>query len=345
MLNTPNSPRHNPFGDPIVDVVIPTRGRGSLIDITITSIRQSTFKAFTLWVVDQSDDDATEEAVRPHTEADPRICYIRSPTRGSSIGRNIGAAAGSAPYVIFTDDDCRVELDWLQVLISELQQNEAWAVFGRIIPDEVYKDKIPPGAKPVTKGLPMALKDAPQHQVYEGNRFNLSFGHGANMGFRRKCYEQINGFDELLGAGGPLRSWPERDIGYRILLAGGRIVYTPHALVYHRHWRGWEDVRLTYRNYAFGAGAVVSKYLRCGDLGGLYLLIEWFLDQGVRQVLSGILKWRSSQKIHVGLLQLTYPWVGIAHSLRYPVDRAQMTYKHEGRRQVIDSTLKSEPTG
>lgn len=314
---------------PMIDIVVPTRGRGSLIDTTITSIRQNTIESFQLWVIDQSDDDATEQAVRPHTEEDSRIHYIRTTTHGSSIARNIGASQGNAPYLIFTDDDCRVEQNWLEMLLNELTKEGTWAVFGRIIPDELYQERIPPNAVPVTKGLPMALKDSPQHQVYEDNRFNLSFGHGANMGFRRACYQKIAGFDELLGAGGKLRSWPERDIGYRILSSGGRIVYTPQALVHHRHWRGWRDVKKTYRNYAFGTGAVASKYLRCGDLGGLYLLIEWFFDQGIRQVLSGILKWQSSQKIQVGLLQLSYPWVGMVQSLRYPVDRKTMTYKRE----------------
>jgi len=314
---------------PMIDIVIPTRGRGSLIDTTISSIRKNTVESFELWVIDQSDDDATEEAVRPHTEEDSRIHYIRTTTRGSSIARNIGASQGNAPYLLFTDDDCRVEQNWLEMLLNELTKEGTWAVFGRIIPDEIFQERIPPDAIPVTKGLPMALKDSPQHQVYEDNRFNLSFGHGANMGFRRTCYQKIAGFDELLGAGGKLRSWPERDIGYRILSSGGRIVYTPQALVHHRHWRGWDDVKKTYRNYAFGTGAVALKYLRCGDLGGLYLLIEWFLDQGIRQVLSGILKWQSSQKIQVGLLQLSYPWVGMVQSLRYPVDRKTMTYKRE----------------
>ena len=313
----------------MVDIVIPTRNRGSLIDITITSIRESTFNAFTLWVIDQSDNDATERALRAHVEADPRIRYIHTTTRGSSIARNIGATYGDAPYLIFTDDDCRVEPNWLEMLLHELKQEDTWAVFGRIIPDEKYQERIPPDAIPVTKGLPMALKDAPQRQVYEHNRFNLSFGHGANMGFRRIRYQQIDGFDELLGAGGPLRSWPERDIGYRILYAGGRIIYTPDALVHHRHWRGWNDVRRTYKNYAFGTGAVVTKYLRCGDLGGLYLLVEWFYDQGIRQVLSGIIKWRSPQKIEVGLLQLIYPWVRMIKSLRYSVNRDLMTYKRQ----------------
>jgi GT2 family glycosyltransferase len=311
------------------DVVISTRGRGALIDVTITSMRRSRHEAFTLWVVDQSDDDATERAVAPHAQADPRVRYLRVTSRGVSAGRNEGAAAGSAPYILFTDDDCRVAPDWLGTMAGELEQEGTWAVFGRVIPDEDHCPDIPAHASSVSRALPMALKDSPEREVYEGNRFNLGFGHGANMGLNRARLQDLGGFDELLGAGGPLRSWEDRDLGYRILRRGGRIVYTPDALVYHRHWRGWDAVRRTYRDYAIGAGAAVGKYLRCGDMGGWYLLLEWLLDQGLRQVASGVLKWQNWQKIHVGLLQLVYPWVGMVQGWRYPVDRERMLYRRE----------------
>ena len=46
--------------------------------------------------------------------------------------------------------------------------------------------------------------------------------------------------------------------------------------------------------------------------------MEWLIDQGVRQVVSGIVKWRSWQKISAGLIQLIYPIPGFIAGLRYP---------------------------
>lgn len=222
----------------VADIIIPTRGRGKLIDITISSIRANEFDAFALWIVDQSDDAATERAVMPHVEADSRVHYLRAAPRGSSAARNVGIAAGQAPFVIFTDDDCRAAPDWLAVLVGELSDPQVWAVFGRVIPDETYRPALPQNDAGVSASLPVALKDAPERRVYEHHRFDLGFGHGANMGFRRERLEGVGEFDVFLGAGGRFRSFPERDLGYRMLRAGGRIVYTPAALIYHRHWRG-----------------------------------------------------------------------------------------------------------
>lgn len=312
----------------LVDIVIPTRGRGDLIDITIASIRQSNHRNFNLWIVDQSDDDRTEVAVAPHVEADSRVHYIHTPPRGASIGRNVGVSAGKADYILFTDDDCRVEPDWVEHLLVEMVENEASMVFGRVIPDHTFKPTIPPGAKEVhADALPVAMKDIPHRQVFEGNRFNLGFGHGANMGARRDWYERLEGFDGPLGAGGVLGPWEERDLGYRVLAQGGRIIYTPHPIVHHRHWRDWPSTYSAFRNYALSTGASVSKYVRCGDWAMLWLLIYWSVDQGLRPVLSGIFKWRSWQKIKVGLSQLVYPWVGFVKGMFYPVDREKILYQ------------------
>jgi GT2 family glycosyltransferase len=303
-----------------VDIVIPTCGRGDLIDTAIISIRRSTWATFSLWVVDQSDDDLTERTVMRHALEDDRIHYIRIGERGASLARNVGAAAGSAPYILFTDDDCRVREDWIGAMVHELRCGETWAVFGQVIPDEHFPQLHNGSAQAVNEGITIAVKVNQNREVYEGHRFNLGFGHGANMAMSRRYYEQLEGFDEELGAGGRFRAWEDRDLGYRVLAQKGRIVYTPRAIIYHRHWRQWNEVRRTYRNYAIGAGAAAAKYLRCGDLGGGYLLIEWMIDQGLRQVVSGIIKWRSWQKVTIGVLQLVYPWVGVAQSLRAEVN-------------------------
>jgi glycosyltransferase involved in cell wall biosynthesis len=311
--------------DTAVDIVVPTRGRGARINILVESVLESDYPNFTLWIVDQSEDDLTEEAIRPYIESDSRIRYERTPTCGSNIARNAGACLGDAPVIIFTDDDCRVTTGWLGAMVTEFEKDSSWAVFGRILPDERIQNNTSDDY--LARMLPMAIKEADSRQVYEGNHFNLGFGHGANMGFRRECFELIHGFDNLLGIGGVFRSWPERDIGYRILVKGGRIVYTPDALLFHSHWRDWPAVRNTFRNYAFGTGATVAKYVRCGHWGAIYLLAEWMFSQGVRQILSGVIKWRSWMKVEVGLFQLIFPWIGIAKSLRFPINREDLLYQ------------------
>ena len=310
-----------------VDIIIPTRNRGKLIDVTLESIRHSTHQNWIVWVADQSDDNQTETAVFHHAQTDPRIRYLSMPPMGSSKARNDGACFGHAPIILFTDDDCRVEPDWITSMLEELSQPDTWAAFGRIEMEIDQQITLTQEEQHLLNVLPMAKKNSQVRKVYDGNRFNLGFGHGANMGFRREYFDAVNGFDELLGAGAPLRSWPERDIGYRILRQNGRIVYTPHAIVHHRHWRSWQAVKRTYRNYAIGTGAAVGKYLRCGDSGSLYLLAEWMFDQGIRQLASGLIKWHSHHKMMAGLLQLAFPWVGLYMGFKHKINKTTVQYK------------------
>ncbi len=311
-----------------IDIIIPTRNRGDLIQLTIESILQNSYTNFKLWIIDQSTNRDTYNAIKAFQTADPRVNYVPSNTKGSNVARSIGVAQGSSPIILFTDDDCRVCRNWVTEMHKELSQPGTSAVFGRVLEDETYKPTVPKHITRVnTDAIHMALKDNINREVYEQSPLNLGFGHGANMGIKRATLKKIGGFDTMLGAGGPFRSWPERDFGYRVLRQNGRIIFTPDSIVYHRHWRGWADILKTQRNYAYGTGAATAKYWRCGDrLNAVYLFIEWIFDQGVRKILSGLLKWRSLQKIRIGFNHIIYPWVGLVKSLGYPINKQTLTY-------------------
>lgn len=314
-----------------IDVVIATCNRQDLITNTLRSLQANTIQDFQAWIVDQSDDSATADVVQRFAAQDPRFVYIHSAVKGVNAARNIGIAAGVAPIVALTDDDCAVEKNWLEMLLSEYEAYpECVSLFGRIKPVSISETAVPPEQfqeiQRMQEILPMAAKDCPHHHMFGDNRFNLGFGHGANMSFRRSAFTTYGLFDEFLGAGAPLCSWPERDIGYRIMAAGGKILYSPNVLVYHAHWRNWPDVRNTFRNYAYGAGAAVNKYVRTGDWASLRLLSDWIIQMGFRQILSGLFKWQSWQKIYVGFLQLIYPWVGLWRSRQYSIDPTYRVY-------------------
>nr|WP_044201308.1 glycosyltransferase [Oscillochloris trichoides] len=316
---------------PSVDVVIATRNRAELIEPLIASIRQSSHTDLTLWIVDQSDDAATERVVTRHSQTDQRVRYVRQSLPGASLARNVGASAGSAPLILFTDDDCRVHPEWVAEMAHELINPCVWAVFGRVLPIYPASEHLLAGTN--LRLLDTAVKTSLQRRVYVRNRLDLSFGHGASMGVRRDAFQQVGGFDPVLGAGGALRAWEDRDLGYRILRAGGRIVYTPKALLHHLQWRHWSAVRRNHWNYALGTGAAVGKYLRCGDLIGWAILFEWFWSQGIRQSLSALLKWRSLQRFWVGLIHLWGPWLGLIQSLRFRVQRQYCLYQPPGHVQ------------
>lgn len=304
-----------------VDIVISTCNQGARIAATVGSILRSTYTQFTLWVLDQSDDALSQKALAPYIQADERVRYLHLRNRGIAATRNTGVLLGSAPYILFTNDDCVVDPSWVAELVAELRNEQLWLVYGRVLP----------GPKPVEDAnlVILAVKQSLRREVYAADRFNLGFGHGHNMGARREHFTALFGFDELFGAGSQFLSWDDLDIGYRAMRKGGRVVYTPGALVYHCHWSNWASVLQSYHRYGIGAGAAVAKYVRCGDPGAVCLLVKWIGYHGVRYILSGLIKQRSWGKVRVGLSQLISPWLGVFRSLSSPIDCQQILYQHE----------------
>jgi glycosyltransferase involved in cell wall biosynthesis len=123
---------------PRIAVIVPTRNRPDHTEPCVRSILANPERDVEFVLVDQSDDDASESAVVAH-RCDPRFRYVRSATRGASNARNVGIQASTAPIVAFTDDDCRVAVNWM-ARVGEIFEPDPAAdvIFGRVsIPAEL----------------------------------------------------------------------------------------------------------------------------------------------------------------------------------------------------------------
>lgn len=307
---------------PTVDVIIVTRDRSHLIGKAVESVLTAATPQTMVTIVDQSSDSATAEVVGHFCAQDERVVYLPIESKGSSLARNAGIAETSGQFVLFTDDDCVVAGDWVTSMIAEFDMSSSSAVFGALRGGDTDR---PEGAA-AAPWLGVAVTSATERIEFAPNTTDLGFGHGANMGFRRTALDEVNNFDPMLGVGCALRSWPERDIGFRLLRSGHRISFTPSSVVQHNQWRSWDDVYAAHRNYAFGAGAAAAKYVRCREWKGLRVLRDWLVHLGVRQIVSGVIRWRDPRKVRIGLIDLFYPALGAWRSRSVPIDREHCQY-------------------
>jgi cellulose synthase/poly-beta-1,6-N-acetylglucosamine synthase-like glycosyltransferase len=298
-------------------VVVATRDRGDMIAATLRSLLAVGGPAFSVLVVDQSADDRTRRTVEAVACGDPRVSVHATTSAGLSNARNIGLELAAGDVVAFTDDDCTVDPYWLPAIVREFRDPRVAAVFGRVVPPGFTR----------RRGTEVAFKASEARVEYTRPLPPWYIGHGASMAVRRRAVLAIGGFDALLGAGGPFPAGEDLDVAYRLLRSGSHVVYTGAARAHHQDWRDWPSRRRTERGYGVGAGALFTKYLRCGDRYALRLLATWVWQLGVRRLGAGLLKWRSRQVAELGCCQLVYPWVGVARSLRLPVDRELVLYR------------------
>lgn len=192
-------------------------------------------------------DSASTTAGTQAAAAAAGLRCVRVDRPGLARARNAGIAATRADVVAFTDDDCRPAPGWAETVRAAVTP-DVGVVLGRVIGEG--------------EGAPLSVLDAGEPRSYRLGDDVMEMGHGANLTVTRTAWEQLGGFDELLGAGAPLHAGEDTDFLWRSLAAGFEIVYTPAATVAHEQWRNrLTGLRMSYR-YGVGQGAVTVKVRR-----------------------------------------------------------------------------------
>src|SRR5918994_148366 len=98
--------------------------------------------------------------------------------------------------------------------------------------DMLYGQVLLPSALVGAEGeVPTLPIDRPQRLSHRDG-FRI-YGMGANFGARRRLFERVGGFDEILGGGGPLKSSQDFDFQYRAYLGGATVLLRPDVQVDH----------------------------------------------------------------------------------------------------------------
>jgi GT2 family glycosyltransferase len=253
---------------PQVSVVVATRDRPEHIAECVSSILANRGIPFELLVIDQSDSTVSRDLVGK-VIADAPLRWIKNDTRGLSHARNAGVAMARGSLVAFTDDDCRVPPDWLKSIVAVFTSDpELSILFGAVTvrPEDLARgftaSFIPKSVRELSGSIPS---------------MRSPWGIGANMVIRRSTFEVIGMFDPGLGAGTTLFAAEEVDLMIRALVAGLKVVETPHVKVLHLGVRTGKNASQLMRGYGVGFGATFLKHVRLRTPGALRALTEWFV--------------------------------------------------------------------
>jgi glycosyltransferase involved in cell wall biosynthesis len=226
----------------LVSVIIPARDEaGTIGDLVRSVLAQGTpAVGVEVVVVDDHSVDGTGHAAQC---AGARVVALGSTNGGNpAVARNRGAAAASGDPLVFLDADCTPAEGWLSRLLAA--HDAGAAVVG--------------GSLDLPSGLSaMARCDyyCGWYHVHSRRPAGEVPNHPpGNLSVRREVFGRTSGFTEQQPV-----AYAHEELAWQaeVRRAGGRIVFEPRAIVFHRNRPGFAN--LLRRNYRWGFSAIESK--------------------------------------------------------------------------------------
>lgn len=229
---------------PLVSILIPTRDRLDLLDTCIAGLARTTYPAVEVIIVDN---DSVEPATLEWLEAfdngrDRRVIRHPGPFNYSAVNNRGAEAARGEVLCLLNNDTEVIEADWLTEMVRWIGRPDIGVVGARLL----YGDDTVQHA-----GVILGLGGFAGHGHHRRPRDDFGYfsrmtiAHevgavtGACLLTRRSTWEALGGLDEELAVA-------FNDIDYCLRVRtelGQRIIWTPHAELYHHESvsRGAED--------------------------------------------------------------------------------------------------------
>jgi glucosyl-dolichyl phosphate glucuronosyltransferase len=234
-------------------VVIATYNRSAILAHTLDSLSGLVPNApWEVIVVDNNSTDDTRAVVTRAAASYPcplRYAFEREQGRSAALNCAFGLSTGDV--IVTTDDDVRVEPDWLTRIQAAFERVGCDYIGGRVVP--IWEEQ-PPEWFPRSPGLlwgVIALLDYGSQPA----RFDQRVPLGVNMAMRRSAIDRAGGFNNRVGRkagtllGQEVREWCQR--AHALGLTGW---YVPEVVVEHliprdrlkkayfRRWFYWRGV-------------------------------------------------------------------------------------------------------
>jgi glycosyltransferase involved in cell wall biosynthesis len=166
-------------------VIICTYNRATLLKRTLEALSRQTIAPdrYELIVVDDgSQDDTSEVCDMMRSKLSNLKYFFADNNSGTARARNSGISKASGYYILFVDDDCIPREDWLEKMLYALIKEPIVAGAVKSTHSDYYK---------------ICHNIAQFHAFMPGGKTGyIEFLAGANMGFQRHVFEELQGFKE-----------------------------------------------------------------------------------------------------------------------------------------------------
>jgi len=194
----------------LTSIIIPTCNRNDLLskclDLLYVEVENMDRSTYEVIVTDDNKNNMAKSLIQDNY---PWVSWIEGPKKGPATNRNNGAEKAKGEWLIFLDDDCLPQKNWIASYFTVMQLNQDLVLEGS------------------------TNADRPQQRFDEEAPINLDGNKlwSCNFAIRKSFFIQLGGFDESF----PFAAMEDVDF-YTRVLSQTHIKFIPQALVIHP-WR------------------------------------------------------------------------------------------------------------
>ena len=213
---------------PLASIIIPHYNGLQHLETCLGSLHRQTCPDFEVLLVDNGSTDGTQAYVQAEF---PEVRLIELGRNFGFTGAcNAGFAAATSPILILLNNDTETHPHWLENILNAFDRHpEVGSIASRMMLFDRRDHFHTAGDFVRLDGLPgnrgVWQKDEGQ---YDDEEYVFSACGGA-AAYRRDVLEQVGYLDDAY-----FFSCEDVDLGWRINLAGWRVLYLPTAVIYHK---------------------------------------------------------------------------------------------------------------
>ena len=199
-------------------IVIPAYNASKTLSQCLESLVKQTdkFKNFEIIVVDDGSTDETPQIVKGFQG----VKLISQQNQGPAVARNKGAEEAEGDIIIFIDSDCVAFPNWIEEMLKPFKKDpEVAGVKG------AYKTR---QNELAARFVQYEYED--KYDKMKKDKY-IDFIDTYSAAFKREVFLEMGGYDTEF----PVACAEDAEFSYRLSKKGHKMVFNPHALVYHIH--------------------------------------------------------------------------------------------------------------
>jgi len=268
-----------------LSILVCTRNRAHVITPCLDSIAAAIVNAgpadAEIVIADNGSTDGTPEIIAAwKNRTTVPVQFVIEPRPGRARGMNRALSVAHGEIFAFTDDDCRLDRNYVNDLLRhDAADTEPVVRGGRTELGDPTDQPVTIDTNPERERWSLAQNSA-RHRLIAGVIF------GCNMVVRRTIIDRLGPFDENFGPGSVIGSGDDTEFLWRAYVAGIVLEHVPDMTVYHFHGRKTpEDVRVLFTRYTIGFGALCMKYFLKHP--NLTRTAWWDIKNAAKEILTG----------------------------------------------------------